>query len=109
MWGEDSNNLRLRKPKLFYTFPLRRFEILQIVLGKRHAILRTNEATGAIYGWGDGTYGELGIQENLRIEKPTKIPFFEKKRIKKIQAGARHTIALDTEGNIFAIGDNSED
>ena len=27
----------------------------------------------------------------------------------KIDSGARHTIVLDTEGNIYAMGDNSED
>ena len=63
MWGENTSNLRLRKPKLFYSFPSShrfRIEIEEIALGKRHGIIRTNEAKGGIYGWGDGTYGELG-------------------------------------------------
>jgi alpha-tubulin suppressor-like RCC1 family protein len=109
MWGEDTSNLRLRKPKTFYQIPQKGIEIEEISIGKRHGILRTNEMTGSIYGWGDGTYGELGIQENLPIEKPVKIPFFEDKNIVKVTAGARHTLALDYEGNIYAIGDNSED
>jgi alpha-tubulin suppressor-like RCC1 family protein len=63
MWGENTSNLRLRKPKLFYSFPSShrfKIEIEEIALGKRHGIIRTNEAYGGIYGWGDGTYGELG-------------------------------------------------
>lgn len=56
MWGEDTNNLRLRKPKLFYVFHSR---IKQIALGKRHGVVITEEK--GLYGWGDGTYGELGI------------------------------------------------
>lgn len=63
MWGENTSNLRLRKPKLFYSFPSShrfKIEIEEIALGKRHGIIRTNEAKGGIYGWGDGTYGELG-------------------------------------------------
>jgi alpha-tubulin suppressor-like RCC1 family protein len=63
MWGENTSNLRLRKPKLFYSFPSShrfKIEIEEIALGKRHGIIRTNEAIGGIYGWGDGTYGELG-------------------------------------------------
>ena len=63
MWGENTSNLRLRKPKLFYSFPSshkNKIEIEEIALGKRHGIIRTNEAKGGIYGWGDGTYGELG-------------------------------------------------
>jgi hypothetical protein len=51
--------------------------IEEIALGKRHGIIRTNELKGSLYGWGDGTYGELGTQENLPIEKPIKISFFE--------------------------------
>lgn len=27
MWGENSNNMRLRKPKLFHSFPLKGIEI----------------------------------------------------------------------------------
>lgn len=109
MWGENTSNLRLRKPKLFYQFPTKNIEIEEISLGNRHGIIRTNEITGSVYGWGDGTYGELGIQENLPVEKPVQIPFFEDKNIVKITAGARHTLALDHEGNIYAMGDNSED
>ena len=60
MWGENTNNLKLRKPKLFYTFSNRKIEILQVVLGRRHGVIRTNEEIGSVYGWGDGTYGELG-------------------------------------------------
>jgi alpha-tubulin suppressor-like RCC1 family protein len=63
MWGENTSNLRLRKPKLFYSFPSshkNKIVIEEIALGKRHGIIRTNEAKGGIYGWGDGTYGELG-------------------------------------------------
>jgi alpha-tubulin suppressor-like RCC1 family protein len=78
-------------------------------LGKRHGLIRTNESKGSLYGWGDGTYGELGIQENLPIEKPVKIPYFQNINIIKIAAGARHTIVLDAEGSIYAMGDNSED
>lgn len=63
MWGENTNNLKLRKPKLFYYFPLssvKKIEIVEVALGKRHGVFRTNEVKGSIYGWGDGTYGELG-------------------------------------------------
>ena len=102
--------MRLRKSKLFYSFSNPRLEILEIAIGTRHGVIRTNEITGSIYTWGDGTYGEIGHHESLLpVEKPTKVPFFEDKKIFKIAAGARHTLTLDNEGNIFAMGDNSED
>lgn len=109
MWGEGSNNFKLRSPEEFYRFQNKKIQILQVELGKRHGIIRTNEDKGSIYGWGDGTYGELGITENLPIEAPIRIPFFEDKKIKKVSVGARHTLALDYEGKIYAMGDNSED
>ena len=79
-------------------------------MGKRHGIVRTDEEKGSVYGWGDGTYGELGVSlEELPIEQPTKILFFKDKTIRMVAAGARHTLVLDTEGNLYAMGDNSED
>ncbi len=71
IWGEDTSNLKLRKPKLFYIFPRK---INQIAFGKRHGVVITEDF--GMYGWGDGTYGELGVTENLPIETPLSIPFF---------------------------------
>lgn len=84
MWGEDINNMRLRKPKLFHTFSNKGVEIEEVALGRRHGVIRTNEERGSVYGWGDGTYGELGTLLDLPFEKPVKIEAFEAKRIKKI-------------------------
>lgn len=47
--------------------------------------------------------------EDLPIEHPTQLAFFKDMRVAKIAAGARHTLVLDDEGNIYAMGDNSED
>lgn len=55
MWGEDQHNMKLRRPKHFYSF---KEGLRQLSLGKRHGIAITNEK--GLYGWGDGTYGELG-------------------------------------------------
>lgn len=65
MWGEDSFNMRLRKPKYFYTI---QNGVKQISLGKRHGIALSYK--NELFGWGDGTYGELGINEDLPIEFP---------------------------------------
>ena len=75
-------------------------------LGKRHGIVLLNN--GEVYGWGDGTYGEIGIIQEGVINKPILIPFFKDKEIIQISAGARHSLALDSQGNIYAMGDNSE-
>jgi len=62
-----------------------------------------------VYGWGDGTYGELGQSNKLPYEKATILPYFDKVKINHIAAGARHSLFLDSQGSIWAMGDNSED
>lgn len=67
MWGENSFNMRMRKPKLFHHFL---GGLRQITLGKRHGIALDKE--GVVHVWGDGTYGELGLagHQQYPVEKP---------------------------------------
>mmetsp|Transcript_6937 Transcript_6937/g.12618 ORF Transcript_6937/g.12618 Transcript_6937/m.12618 type:complete len:430 (+) Transcript_6937:3155-4444(+) len=61
---------------------------------------------GHVFTWGDNTYGELGLPKVRKAETPIKVPNLS--GIIDIAAGARHVIALDFEGVIYAFGDNSE-
>lgn len=67
-------------------------------------------ANGGVYAFGDNTYGELGIEGVLSLEKPTKVTFFDsiKEKVKKICVGARHSLVLLENGVVYAFGDNSE-
>jgi len=105
IWGEDFRGLRQRKPKHFYSFLT---DIKQISFGVKHGLALTT--SGKLFAWGDGTYGELGSEERMII-KPSPIPFFEDNEVlvKSISTGARHSLALDFDGQIYAFGDNSED
>ena len=62
-----------------------------------------------LYGWGDGTYGELGDFDIFNFDKPTIIKHFYQKDIKviNIKAGQRHSVVLDDKGCIYTFGDNS--
>lgn len=65
-----------------------------------------------LYVWGDGTYGEIGEDyetEHVSTENPVKMAYFDNKDIKvhSISAGGRHSIVVDTEGNMYSFGDNS--
>lgn len=104
VWGEDTSNLKLRKPKLLYVFHKK---VKQVSLGKRHGIILTEDF--GLFGWGDGTYGELGMVDGLPISDPTIIPFFQSMKLVAVATGARHTLTLDKEGDIYSMGDNSED
>ncbi len=79
------------------------------MLGKKHGLVKTNEKFGGVYGWGDGTYGELGNSDDLPFLKPQRLHFFDEIEVVSVSAGARHSLVLTSDGGIFAMGDNSED
>ena len=61
-----------------------------------------------MYSIGDNTYGELGADCISSVEKPTKASFNFDSAIKKVSAGARHSLILLESGSLYAFGDNSE-
>lgn len=104
MWGEDSSNFRLSEVQLFHTF---NDKVKQLALGKKHGLVL--DGKGIVHGWGDGTYGEVGIISDFGIEKPVPVPFFKNKDVVQIVSGARHNLVLCKNGNLYAMGDNSEE
>lgn len=100
--GIDFNQQPLRKFKKHGTYA---HKIQDIQLGLGHALLLSDE--GQLLAWGDNTYGELGIEKSLFVEHPTLVKSFEQK-IKKITAGARHSLVMDENNKVWAFGDNSE-
>lgn len=81
-------------------------EINSICLGSTHCLILSKE--GELYGIGDNTYCELGPGEmnqksfNIITFKEFNYP------IKKVTVGARHTLFLLSNGELYCIGDNSE-
>ncbi len=57
---------------------------------------------------GDNTYGELGIADISSANNFKKVDFNFKNPIKKLTTGARHSMVLLTNGDVYAFGDNSE-
>ena len=63
-----------------------------------------------LYGWGDDTYGELGEHcENVSLNIPRILQFFKSLKILQISTGARHSVVIDKDNNMYCMGDNSED
>ena len=66
---------------------------------------------GNLYGWGDNSYGQLGIgnpsvspnQQPIKVILPTGIPKFT-----QISAGYKHSLALGTDGNLYSWGTNEK-
>ncbi|CDU19031.1 hypothetical protein YYC_01938 [Plasmodium yoelii 17X] len=111
IWGETYNNYLKYMPTFFYKFESN--QIKQIAMGKNFGILLLTN--GELYGWGDGTYGELGRrsfddeegyyfiypeQLILRDANNKKLP-----NINKISAGARHVLLITEDENVWSFGD----
>lgn len=77
--------------------------IKKVSIGRNHLLLLTIE--GDIFAIGDGTRGATGTRTKRYHCDPIKINFdFLNTKISQISAGSRHSLALDTENNLFAWG-----
>ena len=105
--GQDFSGMELEGYEL-----LKKFEkkIKNIFLQKESCIVQDEE--NEIWGLSDNSYKELGYKPGLRNKfEPFKCKSTEEEReikIKKISVGARHLLILLDNGELFALGDNSE-
>lgn len=60
---------------------------------------------GVLWTWGDNSFAQLGIG-TASGRLPLPVPVTEQSRYTAISASARHTLALDEEGDIWSWGDN---
>lgn len=88
-----------------------KYNIKRIAVGIKHGL--AIDENKKLYIWGDGTYGELGEDpetEDKKADTPSRLDYFEKNNIEvhSISAGHRHSVIVDTEGNMYSFGDNSK-
>lgn len=80
-----------------------------IEVGKNHFVVLKND--GSVWSWGDHTYGQLGDRLSaMETDKPSAIRREDGTRllgIKSIAAGGDHTVALDSNKNVWTWGRNS--
>ena len=81
--------------------------ISQISAGGAHSLALDSE--GQIYAWGSNIYGQLGNGDTTSSNTPVKVDtsgVLAGKTITQISAGSGHSLALDSEGQIYAWGGN---
>ena len=81
--------------------------ISQISAGSDHSLALDSE--GQIYAWGYNYYGQLGNGDTTSSNTPVKVDtsgVLAGKTISQISAGSNHSLALDSEGQIYAWGGN---
>jgi alpha-tubulin suppressor-like RCC1 family protein len=83
-----------------------------IALGRFHALVLLND--GQVYSWGLNTDGQCGCAgpvqagEDPRISRPLRIRSLPPNII-AIAAGSRHSLAMDSDGNVWGWGDNRQE
>lgn len=83
-------------------------KIVQIAAGSRHSLALDSD--GKVYAWGQDYYGQLGDNRYIADQaSPVQVDTsgaLSGKTITKIASGAYHSLALDSNGKIFAWGDD---
>ncbi|XP_019848779.1 PREDICTED: probable E3 ubiquitin-protein ligase HERC4 [Amphimedon queenslandica] len=65
--------------------------------------------SGCLYSCGSNQYGQLGIEQKTScIMIPAHIDTFDDTIITSISCGVKHSLALSSDGSLYAWGDNSE-
>ena len=77
-------------------------KITEIQCGKSHHIILTAE--GAVFSYGKGEFGSLGLGGSIFEQKPRLIRKLETKIITSIACGMYHTLALSQIGDLFSWG-----
>jgi alpha-tubulin suppressor-like RCC1 family protein len=81
--------------------------ITQVAIGGSHMLAL--DSGGTVWSWGDNSSGQLGNGATSSIEgsDPTPVPVPGLTGITQIAAGDRHSLALRSDGTVWAWGDNS--
>eukprot|EP01012_Entosiphon_sulcatum_P043609 TRINITY_DN57961_c0_g1_i1.p1 TRINITY_DN57961_c0_g1~~TRINITY_DN57961_c0_g1_i1.p1 ORF type:complete len:462 (-),score=33.92 TRINITY_DN57961_c0_g1_i1:12-1397(-) len=70
--------------------------------GRGHCVLLLEDG---VYCWGDGEHGQLGLGKGItHALVPTRVPFFDGRRVLKVAAGCFSSFAV-TDSGLFAWGD----
>lgn len=76
----------------------------QVVGGEAHSLALTT--SGKVWGWGDNYFGQLGLGTTTRhYTLPTQVSSLTD--ISQIAAGSHHSLALQSNGTVWAWGDNA--
>ncbi|XP_078386325.1 putative E3 ubiquitin-protein ligase HERC6 [Cetorhinus maximus] len=85
---------------------LSRVPIVQVTCGRYHSLALSKD--GAIYSWGQNSYGQLGLGEGVYSQlQPNRVISMTGIPVAQIAAGGRHSFALSFAGAVFSWGRNN--
>jgi alpha-tubulin suppressor-like RCC1 family protein len=79
-------------------------KVKAISCGSEHSMALTEN--GAVFSWGNNCFGQLGVGDYEKKEKP-KLVLLNDIIIEKISCGKNHSLLLSRDGDIYGFGDNS--
>jgi alpha-tubulin suppressor-like RCC1 family protein len=108
--GNDSTSREESPFEITSRFGLHHDELVaDIIAGSRHSLLVTS--TGRVFTWGSNGSGQLGNGTTTSQRTPLEITDHfglpEDERVIAITAGTTHTLALTSQGRLFAWGSNT--
>lgn len=104
---EDENRWR---PSEVHFFELREASVLRVACGANHTIaIILERLRRTVYAWGFGDEGRLGTGDETTCILPTRVlfPIDGAQHVTSVSAGDRHSLALVSDGRVFAWGDNN--
>ncbi|XP_061102038.1 probable E3 ubiquitin-protein ligase HERC3 isoform X1 [Conger conger] len=111
-WGQNaSGQLGLGKgrPCCLSPQPLKSLSgipLAQITAGGDHSFALS--LSGAVFGWGKNSAGQLGLNDEQDRAVPCHIKFLRTQKVVYISCGEEHTAALTKDGGLFTFGDGSQ-
>lgn len=110
IWGDGASGQLGLGEDLCVPTPLPRMvdalssmEAVDVCCGQRHTIVLVS--TGALFGFGDGSAGQLGLGTLVkRVPIPRQVAFPDKQRISLIACGDSHTAAVTESGQLLTWG-----
>ncbi|XP_031558665.1 probable E3 ubiquitin-protein ligase HERC4 isoform X2 [Actinia tenebrosa] len=73
-----------------------------ICVGGAHSFALST--SGALFGWGNNEYGQLGVHDNKVRHMPTLLRSLRSQQIRYVACGENHTAALTQDGGVFTFG-----
>ncbi len=73
-------------------------------VGEKHALIINNQ--NECFAIGGNSYGQLGLENEETIFRPTLIPSLRDMKITKVICGAYHSFVLNSKGEVYAFGLN---
>ncbi|KAJ6655415.1 hypothetical protein lerEdw1_005412 [Lerista edwardsae] len=79
--------------------------LAQVVAGGAHSFALS--LSGAVFGWGQNTSGQLGLSDDRDRETPCHVKLLRTQKVVYISCGNEHTAVLTKSGGVFTFGAGS--